>query len=185
MAKKGKVVATLKKRDKKKPFAYVDKSGHVRHATRAQFIKKRNKSKHTILQRNVVSKALLKKRKAKKPLLIFVRGKKVLTTPAKKRRKSKKARKRRTLKRRKRRKTKARRRRSKARGRKKSLRCPKTRRGGGFRSAAACVRKGKGTSIAAKKIFNKAVRRLRSSKKGRSLIRRKRIKMARHKGRVV
>ena len=45
MAKKGKVIATLKKRDKKKPFAYVDKSGHVRHATRKQFIKKRNKSK--------------------------------------------------------------------------------------------------------------------------------------------
>jgi hypothetical protein len=182
MAKKGKVVATLKKkRAKNKPFAYVDKQGNVRHATRAQFRKKRNKKNHTILQRKVVSQALLKKRKAKgkKGIILFVRGKKVFSTPRKL--KGRKKRKRRKLKRRRKAKTRARRRRTR---RKKSRRCPKTRRGGGFRSAAACVSRGKGKTLASKKVFNKAVRRLRRSKKGRSFLRKKKIKMARHKGKV-
>jgi len=71
MAKKT-VVATLKKRDKKKPLAYVDRQGNVRHFRRGQ--KKRN---HAILARKVVGKDLLKQRKQLK-VIFYIKGKKVM-----------------------------------------------------------------------------------------------------------
>jgi hypothetical protein len=71
MAKKTKV-ATLKKRDKKKPLSYVDKQGNVRHFRRGQ--KKRS---HAILQKAVVGKDLLKARKALK-IILYVKGKSVM-----------------------------------------------------------------------------------------------------------
>jgi hypothetical protein len=176
MARRKKVASITKKRLKTKPLAYVDKKGNVRHFRRGQ-----KKKSHSILQKKVVSAALLKKRKAKgkKGILLFVKGKSVFSV----------ARKLRRGKRKKRRKTKGRKRKATRKSRirklrKKSRRCPKTRRGGGFRSAAACVSRGKGSSLASKKIYNKAVRKLRKSKKGRSLIRKRKIKMARHKGRI-
>jgi len=71
MAKKT-VVATLKKRDKKKPLSYVDRQGNVRHFRRGQ-----KKRQHAILQKAVVGKDLLKARKALK-IVLFVKGKKVM-----------------------------------------------------------------------------------------------------------
>jgi hypothetical protein len=71
MAKKTKV-ATLKKRDKKKPLSYVDRQGNVRHFRRGQ--KKRS---HAILQKGVVSKDLLKARKALK-IILYVKGRNVM-----------------------------------------------------------------------------------------------------------
>jgi len=70
-----KVVATLKKRDKRRPMAYVDKAGNVKH-----FSPKRKKKKfHTILAKKVVGKDVLKRRKQAKTIL-FVKGKKVYET---------------------------------------------------------------------------------------------------------
>jgi hypothetical protein len=71
MAKKT-VVATLKKRDKKKPLSYVDRQGNVRHFRRGQ-----KKRQHGVLQKAVVGKDLLKARKALK-IILFVKGKKVM-----------------------------------------------------------------------------------------------------------
>ena len=71
MAKKT-LVATLKKRDKKKPLSYVDKSGNVRHFRRGQ-----KKRQHAILQKAVVGKDLLKQRKALK-IVLYVKGRKVM-----------------------------------------------------------------------------------------------------------
>lgn len=90
MAKK---VASLKKRDKKKPMAFVDKQGNVKHFSRGK--------KATILEKKVVSKELLKKRKAKgkKGILLYVKGKAVYQTARKLRgrKKSRKARRRRSI----------------------------------------------------------------------------------------
>jgi hypothetical protein len=72
MAKKT-VVATLKKRDKKRPMAYVDKRGNVCH-----FAPRR---KSTILQKGVVSKDLLKRRRGKwspSKIFLYLKGKKVM-----------------------------------------------------------------------------------------------------------
>lgn len=161
MARKKKV-ATLKKRLKSKPFAYVDKKGNVRHFSRGK--------KSSVLQKKVVGKDLLKKRRAKgkKGILLYVKGKNVMSVP-RKHKGRKKRKKVRRAKKRGRKKTTARRR--------KSRRCPKTRKGGGYRSAVACVRRNKGRTIASKKVFNKAVKRLRNSKKGRSFLRKNKIKM--------
>ena len=81
-----KKVASLKKRLKSKPMAYVDKKGNVRHFSSGR--------KSSLLQRNVVSKALLKLRKAKgkKGILLFVKGKSVFQTARKLRRKRRKSR---------------------------------------------------------------------------------------------
>ena len=67
-------VATLKRRDKKKPLAYVDKQGNVRHFRRGQ-----KRRQHAILQKAVVGKNLLKQRKALK-VIFYVKGKKVMKT---------------------------------------------------------------------------------------------------------
>lgn len=175
MARRKKVASLTKKRLKSKPLAFVDKKGNVKHFARGK--------KSSILEKNVVSKDLLKKRKAKgkKGILLFVKGKSVYSVPRKHRGRKRRKKGRRKARRRARvRKLRRKRRRS----RKGARRCPKTRRGGGFASAARCVARGKGKTLASKKVYNKAVRTLRRSKKGRSLIRRKKIKMARHKGRV-
>jgi len=58
----------------------------------------------------------------------------------------------------------------------KPQRCPTTRKKGTVRAAKACVARGKGRTIAARRTFNAAVRRLRRSKKGREYLKRKGIK---------
>lgn len=68
------VVATLKRRDSKKPLAYVDRVGNVRHFRRGQ-----RKAQHAILEKAVVSKDLLKQRKALK-VIFFVKGNRVMKT---------------------------------------------------------------------------------------------------------
>lgn len=76
MAKKT-VVASLPKRDKKRPLAYVDKQGNVRHFRRGQ-----KKGKHAVLAKKVVSKELLKRRRgkwSKNKIMLFVKGKKVMS----------------------------------------------------------------------------------------------------------
>jgi hypothetical protein len=175
MARKTKV-ATLKKRLKSKPFAYVDKKGNVRHFARGK--------RSSQLQKKVVGAAILKKRRAKgkKGILLYVKGKNVMSVPRKaggKRKKRKKAKKRRGVRRAKKRKK----RKGRKRGRKrtsarkrKSRRCPKTRTSRSLRAAMACVRAGKGGSIAKKKVYNKAVKRLRKSKKGRAYLKKRRIR---------
>lgn len=73
MAKKT-VVATLTKRDKKKPMSYVDRQGNVRHFGRRQ--------KPTILQKKVVGKDLLARRRgkwSKNKIMLFVKGRKVMS----------------------------------------------------------------------------------------------------------
>lgn len=75
MAKKT-VVATLKKRDKKRPMAFVDKRGNVRHFS--------PRRKSTILAKGVVSKELLKRRRgkwSKNKIILFVKGRKVMSAP--------------------------------------------------------------------------------------------------------
>lgn len=88
MAKKS-VVATLAKRDKTRPLAYIDKQGNVRHFHRGQ-----KKGSHKILAKSVVSKDLLKQRKARK-VIFYVKGKKVMQVKSalSGRRKARKARK--------------------------------------------------------------------------------------------
>lgn len=74
MAKK--TVATLARRDKKKPMAYVDRQGNVRHFA--------PRKKSTILQKKVVGKDLLARRRgkwSKNKVMLFVKGKKVMTAP--------------------------------------------------------------------------------------------------------
>jgi len=186
MAKKTKVATLKKKRTKKKPLCYVDKKGNVRHRKGG-----RREGKGSVLEKNVVGKDLLKARKAGK-IILFLRGKvgKKLSVwkvksglLGKKKRKGKK----RKMKRRKA-KVKAK---GKKRGRKrkvgrpklsprkkKSSRCPKTRKAPTQRSAKACIRRGKGTSIAKRKVYNQAVRKLRKSKAGRKWLSENKIKMA-------
>jgi hypothetical protein len=181
MARKTKV-ASLKKRLKSKPFAYVDKKGNVRHFSRGK--------KSSILQKKVVTAAILKKRRAKgkKGILLYVKGKNVMSVPRKakgRRKKRKKAKKRRGIRRSKKRKGRKRGRKRISARKRKSRRCPKTRAGGGFRSASACVRKGKGKTLAKKKVYNKAIRRLRKSKKGRSFLRKGKHTLAKVKGKAV
>ena len=142
MARRTKV-ASLKKRRKSRPLAVVDKKGNVKDFGPGK--------KSKILQKNVVSKALLKKRKKKGKkggILLFVKGKSVYSVPRKsggKRKRKRKSRKARIRKLR------------KSRSRKGSRRCPKTRRGGGFASASRCIARGKGKTLASKKVYNKAV----------------------------
>ncbi len=70
--------------------------------------------------------------------------------------------------------------------RRKSRHCRGTRKKGGFRRAAACVARGKGRTASKRKAFNAAIRVLRRSKKGRALIRRKKLRMAKtHAGKRV
>ena len=74
MAKK--TVATLTKRDKKRPMAYVDRHGNVRHFA--------PRHKSTILARGVVGKDLLKRRRGKwsrDKIILFVKGRKVMSAP--------------------------------------------------------------------------------------------------------
>jgi len=71
MAKKT-VVAHLDKRDKKKPLAYVDGRGNVRHFRRGQ-----KKKQHSILAKHCVGKELLKARRDLK-IILFVKGKRVM-----------------------------------------------------------------------------------------------------------
>jgi len=133
------VVATLKKREKSLPLAYVDKQGNVRHFRRGQ-----KKGKHKILAKKVLSKALLKERKDLKSIF-FVKGTKVFKAKSglgKKRRKRKvkaRARKARKPKRRKRKWS------TKAKGRAKKVR--KLRKKLGFKRGAV------------KKMHTKATRR--------------------------
>lgn len=167
MARK-KVAKITKKRLKSKPLAFVDKTGNVRHFARGK--------KSTILEKSVVSKDLLKKRKAKgkKGILLFVKGQGVFSVARKLRRgKGKKSRSRTARKarlRRRRATTKARRRRSR--------RCPKTHTSGSHKAAKLCIRAGKGRTIAKRRVFNKAVRRLRASKAGRAWLSKNKVKMA-------
>jgi len=162
-----KVVATLKKRDKRRPMAYVDKTGNVKH-----FSPRRKKKRfHTILAKKVVGKEALKRRKQAKTIL-YVKGKKVYETKSglgkrRKKRGRKKIRRKKT-------------------GRKaKSKRCPTFRTTGRVGAAKACISRGKGRTAASKKVFNACVRRLRKSKAGRSWLRKKKIKMAKVKGKRV
>lgn len=96
MAKTAKrVVATLTKRDKKRPLAYVDRQGNVRHFRRGQ-----KKAKHAVLAKKVVGKDLLSKRK-KMQIILYVKGKRVMQTKSAlrglaRRRKSKRSRSRRS-----------------------------------------------------------------------------------------
>lgn len=74
MAKK--TVATLTRRDKKKPMAYVDRQGNVRHFA--------PRKKSTILQKKVVGKDLLARRRgkwSKNKIILFLKGKKVMSAP--------------------------------------------------------------------------------------------------------
>lgn len=71
MAKKT-VVATLGKRDKKRPLAYIDRQGNARHFRRGQ-----KKRQHAVLEKKCVSKELLKARKARK-IILYIKGKKVM-----------------------------------------------------------------------------------------------------------
>lgn len=76
MAKKT-VVATLSKRDKKRPLAYVDKQGNVRHFRRGQ-----RKGQHAVLAKKVVGSEMLKRRRgkwSKSKVMLFVKGKKVMS----------------------------------------------------------------------------------------------------------
>jgi len=180
MAKKTKVATLKKKRTRKKPLCWVDKKGHVRHRKGG-----RKKGKGSVLEKNVVGKDLLKDRKAGK-IILFLRGKvgkKLSVWKVKSGLKSKKKRK---LKRRK-----AKAKKGKKRGRKrkvgrpklaankkKSSRCPKTRKAPTQRSAKSCIRRGKGKTIAKRKVYNQAVRKLRKSKAGRKWLKDNKIKMA-------
>lgn len=184
MAKKTKVATLKKKRTRKKPLCWVDKKGHVRHRKGG-----RKKGKGSVLVKNVVGKDLLKARKAGK-IILFLRGKvgKTLTVwKVKNGLKSKKKRKRKSKSKKvKRHKTKGKKRGRKRRvGRprlsarkKKSSRCPKTRKAPTQRSAKACIRRGKGKTIAKRKVYNKAVKKLRKSKTGRAWLRKNKIKAA-------
>ena len=135
-----KKVASLKKRLKSKPMAYVDKKGNVRHFSSGR--------KSSLLQRNVVSKALLKLRKAKgkKGILLFVKGKSVFQTARKLRRKRRKSRTKRKVRRKSRAKRKVRR---KSRAKRKTRKTRKS------------ARKGKRKA-------KRKVRRARKSKKRKS-----------------
>lgn len=73
MAKKT-VVATLGKRDKKRPLAYIDRAGNARHFRRGQ-----KKRQHAILAKKVVSQELLKARRALK-VVLYIKGRKVMKT---------------------------------------------------------------------------------------------------------
>jgi len=181
MAKKTKVATLKKKRPMKKSQCWVDAKGNVRCA------KPRKKGKGTILAKNVVGKDLLKARKQLK-ILLYLKGKRGKTlsvwkvkngikTKKKKGKKGKKV---------KRRKAKAKKRGRKRRvgrprlaaNKKKSSRCPKTRKAPTQRSAKSCIRRGKGKTIAKRKVYNQAVRKLRKSKKGRKWLKDNKIKMA-------
>ena len=66
---------------------------------------------------------------------------------------------------------------------KKSSRCPKTQKSRSLRAALLCVRRNKGRTLAAKKVFNQALRRLRKSKTGRSKVRGVKLKKVSRKRR--
>jgi hypothetical protein len=189
MAKK---VATLKKkRPKAKALCYIDGSGHVRCRKGG-----RKKGKGTILIKNAVSKELVKKRKAGK-IGLFLRGKvgKTLSVwqgkgwkaalKIKKRKTKKRKTKKRTLK--KATKKKGRRRK---RGRpklsahkRKGKRCPTFRKAKTIKSAKRCVLAGKRrTSLADRKVYNAAVRRIRRSKGGISWLKTRKITLIKGKG---
>lgn len=178
MAKKTKVATLKKKRTKKKPLCWVDKKGNVRHRKGG-----RKKGKGSILEKKVVGKDLLKARKAGK-IILFLRGKVGKTLSVWKVKNGLKNKKKRKMKKRK-----ARGRKRRGRPRKvgrprlsarkrKSSRCPKTRKAPTVRSAKACIRRGKGRSIAKRKVFNQAVRKLKRSAAGRKWLRENKVKMA-------
>jgi len=171
MAKKT-VVATLKKRDKKRPLAYVDKKGSVRHFRRGQ-----RKRQHAVLAKGIVSKDLLKQRRAMK-ILLYVRGKKVMKVKSalSGKRRGRKARGR---------KGKTRRRGRKARGRKgkKGKRyCPKVKKGRRVskRAALLCLlRKGPGRWTA---VHRKAAKALGGKRKAMKLVRAAKARGRKRKG---
>lgn len=170
MAKSSKkVVATLTKRDKKRPLAYVDRKGNVRHFRRGQ-----KKGQHTVLAKNVVGKDVLSKRK-KLQIILYIKGKRVMQAKSALRNRARKA---------KGGKAKGRgRRRRVGRPRlparkRKSSRCPTTRKKGTIRAAKRCLMAGKGRTIASRKVYNQAMRRLRRSKAGRAWLRKRGLKRA-------
>ena len=164
MAKK--VVTLKKKRTKGKPLCYVDSKGNVRHRKGG-----RSKGKGTILVKKAVDSKLLKLRKAGK-ICLYLKGKVGKTLSIWQGKGLKLARKKRGKKKR----------RKGSRGRKrvgrprlsarkkKSSRCPKTQKSRSLRAALACVRAGKKRTIAKRKVYNKALRRLRKSKKYRGKV---------------
>jgi hypothetical protein len=175
MAKK-KIATLKKKRPKGKPLCYVDGKGNVRCRKPG-----RKKGKGSILVKNAVSKDLVKKRKAGK-IGLFLKGKvgktlsvwqgkgwKAALKVKKKRKKRKKAKTKRKKVKRRGRKRKVGRPKLAARKRK-SSRCPTFRKKKTLRAAYLCVRRGKGKSIAKRKVYNAALRRCRKSKKYRAKV---------------
>jgi len=174
MAKKTKVAALKTKRPKIKSSCWIDKKGNVR------CNKPFKKGQGSVLVKSAVGKDLVKARKAGK-IVLYLKGKRGKLLSVWKTKNGVMAGKKRKMKRRKAK--------AKKRGRKrkvgrpklsarkrKSSRCPKTRKAPTVRSAKACISRGKGRTIAARKVFNRAVRKLRKSKVGRKWLKSKGIK---------
>jgi len=176
MAKK---IATLsQKRAKSRPLCYVDSKGHLRCRKGG-----RSKGKGSILAKSVVDKKDLQDRKAGR-VNLFTRGRvgqRITIWKGKGLASLRKGKKRRGKRKAAGGRRKLARRRKPAR-RRSSRRCPTFRKKGNLRSALACLSRGKGSTVASKRIYNRALRRLKKSShkakvRGKSL--------AKHRGRVV